>query len=164
MGKTMGTFLFRMFEHAFRKWGRFYFSRSCQEVFWSGRATHSKETLEALGLRRRHHDDRLSQVNAFHGLSSHPVPDELVVVVLPGVWRRAKRLIQRVQRDERVRRALGVDAVAAPRVLGRILHEPSAHRVELDVAAALQQVALPVNREAFKSSLPQMPGVAVPPA
>ena len=54
--------------------------------------------------------------------------------------------VERMRPEQRVRLAQGVGAVAGPAVMRRIGHQAGAHRVQLDVALAEQQVGLGLHQ------------------
>lgn len=51
--------------------------------------------------------------------------------------------------------------VAAPRPLGRVVHQLGAHPVQLHVAAHLQQIGIAVDQNGLESPLKQMPHLAM---
>src|SRR5690606_18964885 len=73
----------------------------------------------------------------------------------------AERAVTRVGLDQRVGRAARVGGVARPRVIRRIGHHPGAHRVELDVPVAPQQVVVAVDQAGLVAAFPQGAGAAV---
>src|SRR5262245_43467433 len=73
------------------------------------------------------------------------IAEQLAVGAPPFFRGRAEPGVQRVLADHGARDAAGVVAVARPGKISRLRHDAEAHRIELDIAMAGQQVAFAVE-------------------
>ncbi len=55
-----------------------------------------------------------------------------------------------------------VGAIAGPWPVARALHHAGPHRIELDIATDLQQIAVPIDKNCLEAPLEQMPDLGMP--
>jgi hypothetical protein len=68
-----------------------------------------------------------------------------------------ERAIDRMLAEQRVGGAVGMRPVTRPAIGARVIDHPGAHRVELDSAAAGEEISLAVDRRGAVAPLPQRP-------
>src|SRR5258708_16445411 len=68
-----------------------------------------------------------------------------------------ERAIDRMLAEQRIGGAVGMRAVARPAIGAWVIDDPGAHRVELDVAAAGEEIGLAVDRRGAIAPLPHRP-------